>query len=347
MTAVSIIIPTHNRRARVVQTLQAITQQTISMQQLEVIVVADGCVDDTVPYLRSLTFPFALKICEQPGLGPATARNSGAAAAAGKLLIFIDDDIEVVPGFVAAHLAAHETSGATVAIGHLPMAAVESPNFFEQGIRSWWNGKFFNMRQPGYRFAYDDLFSGNFSITASFFAQVSGFNTDLWCHEDYELGLRLLEANAIFVYAAAATGVHHDQTDMGRVLRRHYAEGKADVYLVQRYPELAMNLPLATASYSLLSRGLRFLAFRAPKVGDWLADVGLKRLSILEWLWLNGAWSYFFYHLHDYWYWRGVADHVDSPAAVAQFFAQTEVEEVAEPPELTLDLANGVDEAAR
>jgi glycosyltransferase involved in cell wall biosynthesis len=346
MTAVSIIIPTHNRRDRIVQTLAAIAEQTYPLDQIEVVVVADGCQDDTVVHLHTLTCPFALQVHEQPGSGPAVARNLGAAYASGDLLIFIDDDIEVMPGFVTAHVSAHQPPGQTVAMGHLPMATPAQDSFFTQGIRSWWNGKFFKMSQPGYRFSYDDLFSGNFSISAILFAQVDGFDTALWCHEDYELGLRLLEAGAIFVYAANATGIHHDSTDMARVLRRHYAEGKADVYLIQAYPQLAMRLPISTASYSLLSRTLRFLAFKRPSLGDRLADFLLNRLALLERLWLNGAWSYLFFHLHDYWYWRGVADHVDNPAAVRQFFTQQEPS-VPPIPELTIDLADGLDAAAR
>ncbi|MFQ5435933.1 MAG: glycosyltransferase, partial [Anaerolineae bacterium] len=175
--------------------------------------------------------------------------------------------------------------------------------------------------------------------------RVKGFNSDLWCHEDYELGLRLLAAGAVFVYAAEVTGVHHDQTDMSRVLRRHYAEGKADVYLLKKYPLPALHLPISTASYSFLSRGLRFLAFRQPSLGDKLADLLLPCLPLLEKLWLNGAWSHLFYHLHAYWYWRGVADQVEKPADVRQFFAQTGTEEAPFTPELTIDLAVGLETA--
>ena len=52
MPLVSIIIPTHNRRDSVLRALTAVAQQTYPQDQIEAIVVADGCVDDTVPFLR-------------------------------------------------------------------------------------------------------------------------------------------------------------------------------------------------------------------------------------------------------------------------------------------------------
>ncbi|MCP5101312.1 MAG: glycosyltransferase, partial [Chloroflexi bacterium] len=281
MTAVSIIIPTHNRRDRIIQTLAAFAQQTYPLSQIELVVVADGCKDDTVAALNKLICPFALQLHEQPGSGPSVARNLGAAYASGDLLIFIDDDIEVVPGFVAAHVAAHQEPGDTVAIGHLPMAPAKEDSFFAQGIRDWWNGRFFDMSQPGYRFGYDDLFSGNFSISAILFATVNGFETKLRCHEDYEMGLQLLQQGAIFVSAHEATGIHHDNTDMVRSLRRRVAEGEADVYLARQYPQLAYRLPIANNTVGSLTRALRYLAIKRPFIGDKLVALLLHPLNIL------------------------------------------------------------------
>ena len=50
--AVSVIIPTHNRSASLRRTLDALRRQTYSLEQVEVVVVADGCIDDTVEMLN-------------------------------------------------------------------------------------------------------------------------------------------------------------------------------------------------------------------------------------------------------------------------------------------------------
>jgi glycosyltransferase involved in cell wall biosynthesis len=115
---VSIIIPTHNRRASAARALQALSVQCCPGIAVEVILVADGCTDDTAS-VAAVEWPVFVRVLEQPRAGAAAARNRGAAAAAGHLLIFVDDDVEVLPGFLAAHVEAHAATDRVV-IGYLP-----------------------------------------------------------------------------------------------------------------------------------------------------------------------------------------------------------------------------------
>ncbi len=351
---VSLIIPTHNRRNELPRTLAALAAQTYPLEQLEVVIVADGCVDGTAEYLRTCTTPFKRQTLEQPGLGPAAARNYGSQMATGELLIFLDDDIEASPQFVQAHVTAHqtlwqqfpplpETTGQprSVVMGYLPLPPLVKPGYFQRSLRAWWDEQFFKMRQAGHRFGYNELFSGNFSLPADFFRQMGGFNTDLRCHEDYELGLRLLEAGAIFAFAAEAAGTHHDITDEKRAVKRRRAEGQADVYLAQKYPQLATRLPLHSGAHTLLSRGMRFLAFRAPAWGNDIAALLLVCLPVLEMLWIYPGWRYLFHHLLDYWYWQAVAAEVKTPKTFSALVAA----QPTTPPDLTIELAQGLETA--
>ena len=118
------------------------------------------------PHWRRSSGRFRVRVLEQPHRGPAAARNRGAAAATGDLLIFLDDDIEVLPGFVAAHVEAHATPD-SVAIGYLPPQLQGRRDLFSVMLRAWWEAMFERMRDPGHRFAYSDLLSGNFSLSRS------------------------------------------------------------------------------------------------------------------------------------------------------------------------------------
>ncbi|HLO82194.1 MAG TPA: glycosyltransferase family A protein, partial [Chitinophagaceae bacterium] len=89
---ISIITPTHNRRESLGRLLEAVAKQDFPMEDIEVIVVCDGCHDDTVSFLKAYSPAFQLKYIEQPGLGASNARNQGAALATGEQLIFLDDD---------------------------------------------------------------------------------------------------------------------------------------------------------------------------------------------------------------------------------------------------------------
>ena len=261
---VSVIIPTHNRCASLQRALGALRAQTYSLREVEVIVVADGCADDTADVVGRYTAPFTLCLIDQPGQGPAAARNCGAAQARGQLLLFMDDDIEPASCWIEAHVSAHAGRTDRVVIGYLPPFIQEPADFFHIELRGWWEAMFQPMRRSDHRFGYWDLLSGNFSLPAELFFRVGGFDPTLWCHEDYELGFRLIQAGASFIFAEDAWGYHHEVTDLDRSLERKYQEGRADVMIGHRHAELRPALPLARFGepWSSLSRRLRRLLSR-------------------------------------------------------------------------------------
>jgi hypothetical protein len=232
----------------------------------------------------------------------------------------MDDDIVPVPGFVASHAAAQTTSE-TVVIGYLPPVLGTQVGFFRVVLRRWWEDMFSRMRQPGHRFHAFDLLSGNVSMPATLFRRVGGFDERFRCHEDYELGVRLIEAGARFAFSGDASGAHHEATDLRRALCRKFDEGRADVALGQKHPEMIPELPLQRA---LLWRSRRMrismrLAFLNPKATGLVMLAGIAGLTVLERLRARRQWRRLLDDLLVYWYWRGVADALGSAEAVARF----------------------------
>ena len=90
MPAVSVIIPTYNRRAYLFETLASVWAQEFT--DYEVIVVDDSSPDDTAEALRPLVEAGRVRYLRQPNAGQAAARNHGMAEASGEFLAFIDDD---------------------------------------------------------------------------------------------------------------------------------------------------------------------------------------------------------------------------------------------------------------
>jgi glycosyltransferase involved in cell wall biosynthesis len=344
---VSLIIPTYNRSTSLRRTLDALHAQIYPLQQVEVIVVADGCTDGTTEMLRHYEGPFALRVIEQSNQGPAAARNQGAAQARGRLLIFLDDDIEAAPSLIEAHVRAHAGQPYRVVIGYLPPVIPEPADFFRVELRGWWEAMFQPMRQPGYRYGYWNLLSGNFSLEAGLFARVGGFDTALRCHEDYELGIRLIKVGALLTFAADAWGYHHEVTDLDGSLLRQYQEGRADVMMVHRHPELCLAVRLAylEQSWSFLDRWLRRLAFFWPAVGDRLTASLQRVLALLEWMRLRGRWRRLLYELLDYWYWRGIAEELSSRVAWADFLQDSLRQSRGDASEIGLDLRQGLQAA--
>ncbi|MDQ3844531.1 MAG: glycosyltransferase family 2 protein, partial [Bacteroidota bacterium] len=325
----------------------ALEKQTFPLQQMEVIVVADGCNDTTIEMLKKHKATYALQFIDQLGQGPAVARNKGAALANGTLLLFIDDDIEPSVDLIAAHVNAHKIKNRVV-IGYLPFVIPKRAGFYHLGLWSWWEDKFHEMRNPGYWYNFEDLLSGSFSLPAKLFHQVNGFDSTFRCREDYELGLRLIKAGTNFHFCEKAWGYHRDTvTNLNRSLQRKRQEGKADIRSGRLHPDLIIRLNRLmqlkgpfTKSQSLM----HFFVFNMPALAD-AAAAGLQRwMDILEWFRIRSAWRKWNDRLHDYWYLRGVADELRSQKKLNTYFQENLTN--ATPVDIVeIDLKKGLSEA--
>ena len=154
---ISVVIPTHNRPASVLRLLRALRDGSFPADRFEVVVVADGCEDDTAVIARAEPLPFALRVLEQnPGRGAGPARNLGASHAAGELLVFLDDDIEPGSGLLAEHREAHaRVGGPAVAIGPALPVRPFGADLGTIAAWDWWQGQFARMGRVGHRFGYD------------------------------------------------------------------------------------------------------------------------------------------------------------------------------------------------
>jgi GT2 family glycosyltransferase len=321
---VSVVIPTHNRSAYLQNVLAGLRAQTIPLDRIELVVVADSCTDDTVAMLHRERLPFRLRVLERSVRSAAAARNEGAADAEGELLVFLDDDVHPLPELLAAHARLHPPGTRRAVIGPYPPFPDGASDLLGRHIRGWWEQLFREMGEPGHRFTYRDMVSGNFSLPAAVFREVGGFDPQMsGCgNEDYELGVRLLGAGVEFVFAADALAHHHETTDLDRFLRRKRHEGRSDVLLGRLHPQLRRSLPLARRREPLRSSWrsrARLLAFRSPRSGDALSAALRPLLPMLEGRGLHRAWHGLRLRLQTYWYWRGVADALGSDAALEAF----------------------------
>jgi glycosyltransferase involved in cell wall biosynthesis len=346
---ISVVIPTRDRRASVQHSLAALRAQDFPPQDLEVVVVIDGSTDGTAEALSALRMPFALRVVAQPHLGAAAARNRGAAAAAGRVLLFLDDDIEATPPLVGTHARAHQGSPGLVALGDLSVLPPGPGSYFDEQLRDWGREMLEPLRRPGHRYTHRDTLSGHFSLDAGLFSRVGGFDSRLRCHEDYEIGFRLLEAGGRFEFLPDAVGTHHEITDLSRALSRKYQEGIADVQIGRLHPELRPSLLLGRLAGRLpgAHRALAALAFSLPGAGDRLIARVPRLLDALEALRLRWLWRRVLYGPLEYWYWRGVARDLVSLGELDRFVGARRRHGAIPVPEVEIDLRDGLEAAER
>jgi glycosyltransferase involved in cell wall biosynthesis len=105
---VSVVIPTHDRRAWLELTLRSVLRQH---DVLEVIVVDDGSTDDTAETLAGLSDPRVRVVRHDTPRGVGASRNDGAARANGEWIAFVDDDDLWAPDKLARQLEAANATG--------------------------------------------------------------------------------------------------------------------------------------------------------------------------------------------------------------------------------------------
>ena len=341
----SLIIPTHNRSASLKKMLNTLELQSYPLEKFEVIVVADGCKDNTVEMVNNYQPGFHLTVCELPGLGAASARNKGASVAQGQTLIFADDDMELSKDFIKEHIALH-TNERMVVIGYSPFKLETNASIQRMGVREWWEEKFHEMRKKDHWFRYDNLTSGNFSVSSALFNQLNGFNTSLLCREDYEFGYRLIKSGAQFHFAYTAKAFHCDEvTNLHRSLQRKKSEGIADIQIKKLHPdfinkEAIYYLSQRSISKSVLVKGIQYF----PSLMDRTASFGEMMMNVFEKLRLLSSWSTMNYRLHQYWYLRGLMLGAGSYKQLYEFVMKPN-RLMNEEQRLTIDLEKGIKSA--
>ncbi len=132
----SVIVPTRNRAPLLRRCLQSLVAQTLPAEAFEVIVVDNGSSDDTAAVARSFETTLNLRLLHEAEPGLHVGRHAGWRAAASDVLMFADDDIEALPGWVEAVVACFDGDAAAALVGgnNFPAFEHEPPAW----LARWW-----------------------------------------------------------------------------------------------------------------------------------------------------------------------------------------------------------------
>jgi glycosyltransferase involved in cell wall biosynthesis len=234
MNSLSVVIPTKDRAAALARTLDALEGQRADGAELEVLVIDNGSRDDTVGEVRRRAGRSRIPVrpLEQPEGGPAAARNAGAAAAAGEVLLFLGDDTEPADGdLLRAHLdlhAAHPqpTYGVLGRITWTPRVPVTPfMRWLENGGPQFHYGEI----EAGPVDPASYFYSSHASVKRALFERVGGFDVRFptAALEDTELGVRLADAGLELDYHPELLVLHDHPTTPRQSLRRSIAVGRS------------------------------------------------------------------------------------------------------------------------
>jgi len=305
----TVIIPTHQRREAVVATLGALGEQAADCAvPIALVVIVDGSDDGTAQAVRALQLPMPLHVIEQHRAGVAAARNRGAAAATGEWILFLDDDIVVQPGYLAAILDAARED-VDIVLTRLVVGDWVSDSLLSREARAWDSDEHAALEHG--RTRHDDINFASTAIRRPVFEEAGGFDESftaggMYGNEDVELGHRLLEAGARVRYCPDAMAHTDVIVDADLAMRREYQVGINDVAMVGKHPDLGEIRFGNRFRYSRIDRVLAPLMLYLPIT---LAVMAPLR-ALVRWLLqrkANGTAAYrIWFTVRAMHYWGGV-----------------------------------------
>ncbi len=240
----SVIICTRNRSRYLADALRTLSSQTYPREQFEIIIVDNGSNDGTQQTVENFhAARLTTKYVYEPQIGLSHARNCGAEAARGEVVIYIDDDVLTEQNWLAeiARVYLNSESEIMCVGGNIQL-------LWENGDRPNWlpvilDGYLGSTTELGNDLCFlpPPLYphGGNLSVRRSALEKIGGFSpqlgrvgTNLLSNEEAGLCNEIRSRGGEVWYNPAAV-VHHrvqaNHINRRRLLRRAYWQGISDI----------------------------------------------------------------------------------------------------------------------
>ncbi len=218
-SSVSVVIPAWNAETTLDKCLESVAAQTI--QPLEIILVNDGSSDGTVNICRS----YQVSVLNTGGRkGPAAARNMGAAAASGKMILFLDADV-TVPEDLLEKITGHFEDPGVWAVQTLysPVCPASDP---VSGYQNFYYYYSLNRMPPGNTATFATWCA---AVSGERFRELGGFNIRIPepTVEDEELGYTIADCGGVIMLDKTILVTHLAKYSLAQFTRRRLRMARA------------------------------------------------------------------------------------------------------------------------
>jgi glycosyltransferase involved in cell wall biosynthesis len=235
----SVVIPTYRRGPLLTTVVHSVLADPATG---EVIVIDDGGLDGAFDAMKDLSREDTRVIAlTQENAGQASARRRGAQVASHDVLIFVDDDVEVVPGSITGLCAAHRDTANVVILGYMPVvlpsprasrdigAYIYSKDY--EAIVSLWK------REPVS--IAERFWAGFYSIRRGDWSRVnSSWTGRLPYHEDVLFGIECRDAGLDIAFRQDLRARHHHERGLDGLMAEGRESGIGRAMLVALRPNL-------------------------------------------------------------------------------------------------------------
>lgn len=275
----SVIIPTYNRLPILQKCLMAMERQNFDLDY-EILVIDDGSTDDTIAWinaqLKSNHLPH-VRLLQQDHQGAAAARNLGIEKALGEIVVFIDSDLVVNEGFLAAHAQGLHNQEQAFTYG----LVINTANFAEPTTTK------FKITDISNAF----FATGNVAIARHWLIDAGMFDLQFkqYGWEDLELGVRLKNLGLKLIKCPKAIGYHwhpaFNLAQLPHLIEQEQQRGRMGVIFYKKHPtwEVKMMIQM-TWIHQLLWGALSLGGFINERslqpLLSWLINQGKPQLAL-------------------------------------------------------------------
>lgn len=235
---VSVVIPVRNGGPFLSRQIEALLAQE-SDATFEVVVADNGSTDDTAQVAQRLAErdPRVRVVDASRGVGVNVARNVGAGAAKGRVILLTDADDVVHPGWVDAYWRAFQ-NGAHTAGGSLHRK-------LEDGTVLATESQLYSSRMTGCAYANGT----NCGFTRAAFDAVGGFDENLMGGADeIDFFSRTSRNGHRMTLVADAVVDKRQHTDLSAAFHQHFNFGRGEILLATRFKPSMVSLPMAAVA---------------------------------------------------------------------------------------------------
>lgn len=227
-----------NRKTVLEKVLLSLTDQTVSPERYEVVLVDDGSTDGTREMAQGLDLPYRLVYARQEHSGLATARNTGIRSSSGRVMLYIDDDVLADQRLLEEHLQSHERYDRVV-------------------VNGWVNHVTEPVRPPAPKFTMADIstsffWTSNVSVKREHLIEAGMFDEEFteYGWEDQEIGLRLMAIGLRARNNYKAVGYHVKRPprvcDVPGILAQAEAKARSALIYIRKHPRLRTRFSTGT-----------------------------------------------------------------------------------------------------
>lgn len=293
LSSLSVVMPVRNRAHIVGASLNTIIDAALNAADdrlsVEIVVTDDASDDGSLALVRDIAArsPVPMQVITfDSRQGPAIARNAAIERASGELVVFIDSDVIVPPGFFQAHQQVHREQG---------------PDIYVNGALVWVATLEEALAMPAptvWDFSSRSLGTANASVLREHLEQVGGFDPAFrgmgW--EDSDLGRRLQKFGLKRIQAQETLAYHVEPTITNEAqlharLAKERERGTYAVHYMAKHPDFTTRLSAqATAFHRFLSWMMRMGGLvHEDNLLTWLEWARQRGRTTLEKVWFEGV----------------------------------------------------------